>query len=92
MDVMDDYNIFRGVYCTLKQRGGKANRDDRIILKGVYLIFPCISRICGAFVIYIVQIKVKVSKNKAPVIHFVIHHQKLRDAIENFVPPMVEKN
>lgn len=35
---------------------------------------------------------VMVSKNKAPVIHFVIHHPKLRDAIENFVPPMVEKN
>ena len=33
-----------------------------------------------------------VSKNKAPVIHFVIHHPKLREAIENFVPPMVEKD
>lgn len=33
-----------------------------------------------------------VSKNKAPVIHFVIHHPKLREAIENFVPPMVEES
>lgn len=33
-----------------------------------------------------------VSKNKAPVIHFVIHHPKLREAIENFIPPVVEKN
>ena len=32
-----------------------------------------------------------VSKNKAPVIHFVIHHPKLREAIENFIPPVVEK-
>lgn len=31
-----------------------------------------------------------VSKNKAPAIHFVIHHPKLREAIENFIPPMVE--
>lgn len=31
-----------------------------------------------------------VSKNKAPVIHFVIHHPKLREAIENFIPPVVE--
>lgn len=31
-----------------------------------------------------------VSKGKAPAIHFVIHHPKLRDAIENFVPPLVE--
>ena len=33
-----------------------------------------------------------VSKNKAPVIHFVIHHPKLREAIENFIPPVVEKD
>lgn len=33
-----------------------------------------------------------VSKNKAPVIHFVIHHPKLREAIENFIPPVVEEN
>lgn len=33
-----------------------------------------------------------VSKNKAPVIHFVIHHPKLREAIENFVPPDGGKN
>ena len=33
-----------------------------------------------------------VSKNKAPVIHFVIHHPKLREAMENFIPPVVEKD
>lgn len=33
-----------------------------------------------------------ISKNKAPVIHFLIHHPKLREAIENFIPPVVEKN
>lgn len=33
-----------------------------------------------------------VSENKAPVIHFVIHHPKLREAIENFIPPVVEKD
>ena len=32
-----------------------------------------------------------VSKGKAPAIHFVIRHPKLREAIENFVPPLVEK-
>lgn len=31
-----------------------------------------------------------VSKNKAPAIHFVIKHPKLLNAIENFVPPVVE--
>lgn len=31
-----------------------------------------------------------ISKAKAPTIHFVIHHPKLRDAIENFIPPIVE--
>ena len=31
-----------------------------------------------------------VSKEKAPTIHFVIHHPKLRNAIENFIPPIVE--
>ena len=31
-----------------------------------------------------------VSKSKTPVIHFVIHHPKLREAIENFIPPVVE--
>ena len=31
-----------------------------------------------------------ISKNKSPAIHFVIHHPKLRSAIENFIPPMVE--
>lgn len=33
-----------------------------------------------------------VSKNKAPVIHFVIHHPRLREAIENFIPPVVEED
>ena len=33
-----------------------------------------------------------VSKNKAPVIHCVIHHPKLREAIESFIPPLVEKD
>ena len=32
-----------------------------------------------------------VSKEKSPAIHFVIRHPKLRGAIENFVPPMVEE-
>ncbi len=32
-----------------------------------------------------------VSKSKSPAIHFVIHHPKLRNAIENFVPPMVDE-
>ena len=32
-----------------------------------------------------------VSKGKAPAIHFIIHHPKLRSAIENFIPPVVEK-
>lgn len=31
-----------------------------------------------------------VSKNKTPAIHFVIHHPKLRNAIENFIPPVVK--
>ena len=31
-----------------------------------------------------------ISKNTSPTIHFVIHHPKLRDAIENFVPPILE--
>ena len=33
---------------------------------------------------------VMISKNKSPSIHFVIHHSKLRNAIENFVPPVIE--
>lgn len=33
---------------------------------------------------------VMVSKNKSPSIHFVIHHPKLRNAIENFIPPVEE--
>ena len=33
---------------------------------------------------------VMVSKNKSPSIHFVIHHSKLRNAIENFIPPVEE--
>ena len=31
-----------------------------------------------------------VSKEKAPSIHFVIRHPKLRNAIENFIPPVTE--
>lgn len=31
-----------------------------------------------------------ISKNTAPTIHFVIHHPKLRSAIESFIPPLVE--
>lgn len=31
-----------------------------------------------------------ISKGNAPAIHFVIHHPKLRNAIEHFVPPVVE--
>ena len=33
---------------------------------------------------------VMISKNTHPTIHFVIHHPKLRDAIENFIVPVVE--
>lgn len=33
---------------------------------------------------------VMVSKNKAPTIHFVIRHPKLRDSIENMIIPIVE--
>lgn len=33
-----------------------------------------------------------VSKGKAPAIHFVIRHPKLRSAIENFIPPVIEKS
>ena len=32
-----------------------------------------------------------VSKGRSPAIHFVIHHPKLRAAIEDFVPPVVEE-
>ena len=31
-----------------------------------------------------------VSKGRAPAIHFVIHHPRLRSAIEHFTPPMVD--
>ena len=31
-----------------------------------------------------------ISKGNSPAIHFVIHHPKLRAAIEQFVPPVVE--
>lgn len=31
-----------------------------------------------------------VSKGKAPAIHFVVYHSRLREAIEQFVPPVVE--
>ena len=33
---------------------------------------------------------VMISKDKSPSVHFVIHHPKLRSAIENFVPPVIE--
>ncbi len=33
---------------------------------------------------------VMISKSNSPSIHFVIHHPKLRNAIENFIPPVVE--
>ena len=33
---------------------------------------------------------VMISKGKSPAIHFIIHHPKLREAIEGFNPPMVE--
>ena len=32
-----------------------------------------------------------ISKGNAPAIHFIIHHPKLRNAIENFMPPVLEK-
>lgn len=35
---------------------------------------------------------VMVSKGKSPAIHFVIHHPKLRKAIECFIPPITEVN
>ena len=31
-----------------------------------------------------------ISKGTAPEVHFVIHHPKLRSAIESFIPPLVE--
>lgn len=34
---------------------------------------------------------VMVSKNKAPAIHFVIRHPKMRNAIENFIVPVTEE-
>ena len=33
---------------------------------------------------------VMISKANSPSIHFVIHHPKLRNAIENFIPPVIE--
>ena len=33
---------------------------------------------------------VMISKANSPSIHFVIHHPKLRNAIEKFIPPVVE--
>lgn len=33
---------------------------------------------------------VMISKANSPSIHFIIHHPKLRNAIENFIPPIVE--
>ena len=35
---------------------------------------------------------VMVSKGKAPAVHFVIRHPKLRSAIENFIPPVTEED
>ena len=35
---------------------------------------------------------VMISKANSPSIHFVIHHPKLRNAIENFIPPVVEQS
>ena len=32
-----------------------------------------------------------ISKGNVPAIHFVIHHPKLRNAIENFVPPIIDE-
>ncbi len=32
-----------------------------------------------------------VSKSRSPAIHFVIHHPKLREALEGFVPPVTEE-
>ena len=32
-----------------------------------------------------------ISKGNAPAIHFVIRHPKLRSAIENFIPPVIEE-
>ena len=34
---------------------------------------------------------VVVSKNKAPAIHFVIRHPKMRNAFENFIVPVAEE-
>ena len=31
-----------------------------------------------------------ISNSKTPAIHFVIHHPKLRKAIETFIPPVTE--
>ena len=33
-----------------------------------------------------------ISKGKSPAIHFVIHHPKLRKAIESFIPPVTDVN
>lgn len=33
---------------------------------------------------------VMISKSNSPSIHFIIHHPKLRNAIENFIPPIIE--
>lgn len=34
---------------------------------------------------------IMVSKDNSPSIHFVIYHPKLRNAIENFIPPIIEE-
>ena len=32
-----------------------------------------------------------ISKDNSPAIHFVVYHPKLRNAIENFIPPIIEE-
>ena len=34
---------------------------------------------------------IMISKDNSPAIHFVIYHPKLRNAIENFIPPIIEE-
>ena len=53
-------------------------------------------KLSNAHVFRNIQIKmlegncVMISKVKAPVIHFVIRHPKMINALENFIPPVVE--
>lgn len=56
-----------------------------------YRVIPLKSRVFKNLQIHLKPGKwAMVSKNKAPAIHFVIHHPKLRAAIESFQPPLVE--